>query len=62
VATNKKDPKICMENQCCCGEETAIIHFKGRLKQTMFKYWEDACNDGAIYGCPVIEARCAGTS
>jgi hypothetical protein len=62
AALNKMDPKICMDNQCCCDEKTAIIHFKGRLKQKMFTYWEQACEDAAIYGCPVIQDRCDGAS
>lgn len=62
LAASKKDPKICLENQCCCGQESTIIHFKGRLKQKMFSYWEEACEDGAVYGCPVIQARCDSAS
>mmetsp|Transcript_34317 Transcript_34317/g.75072 ORF Transcript_34317/g.75072 Transcript_34317/m.75072 type:complete len:395 (-) Transcript_34317:207-1391(-) len=55
----KKEPAPwCEKKQCCCSNESHIVHFKGDGKMYMETYWKEACANPATFQCAVIDDKC----
>jgi len=50
--------KECNEQACCCSDQSAVLHFKGRLKTAMHYYWTIACANPFFFQCAVLPERC----
>mmetsp|Transcript_39259 Transcript_39259/g.54526 ORF Transcript_39259/g.54526 Transcript_39259/m.54526 type:complete len:165 (-) Transcript_39259:258-752(-) len=59
VKDRKDGGSSCITIDCCCSADSAIIHFKGKLKSAMHTYWSDACNNPSMYNCATLPSKCS---
>lgn len=48
----------CNDHQCCCSNDSYVLHFKGQMKISMHYYWAIACHRPEIFNCAVIPEKC----
>jgi len=58
--TGEKDGKDrkCKKLGCCCSEASHVLHFKGSLKEGIYTYWKDSCNNRKMYRCATLQQMC----